>query len=266
MAPPVLYVRGALSPQDEWAIAIVGTRRPTTYGREAAALFASTLTGAGLTIVSGLARGIDGEAHRAALEAGGRSIAVMGCGVDTIYPPEHARLAQQIMENGALVSDYAPGTPPDAANFPPRNRIIAGMSLATLVVEAGEESGALLTARYAADQGRDVFAVPGNVFSPTSRGANRLIQDGAQPAIEPNDILAALDLVRAAEHRQARMLLPDSPTEARLLEILGRDPLHVDAIRLRAEMPIEEVSSALAMMELKGLVRHVGGMQYVIRF
>jgi DNA processing protein len=117
----------------------------------------------------------------------------MGCGVDTIYPPEHARRAQQMMESGALVSDYAPGTPPDAANFAPRNRIIAGMSLATLVVETGEASGALLTARYAADQGRDVFAVPGNVFSPTSLGANRLIQDGAQPAIEPNDILAALD-------------------------------------------------------------------------
>lgn len=166
---PVLYVRGALSPQDEWAIAIVGTRRPTTCGREAAALFASTLSGAGLTILSGLVRGIDGEAHRAALEAGGRSIAAMGCGVDTIVPPEHARLAQQMMENDALVSDQAPGTPPAAANFPPRNRIIAGMSLATRVVEAGEDSGALLTARYAADQGRDVFAVPGNVFSPTSR-------------------------------------------------------------------------------------------------
>jgi DNA processing protein len=171
-----------------------------------------------------------------------------------------------MIESGALVSDYAPGTPPDAANFPPRNRIIAGLSLATIVVEAGEESGALLTARYAADQGRDVFAVPGNVFGPTSRGTNRLIQDGAQPAIEPNDVLAALDLVRAVEHRQARRLLPDSPTEPRLLEILGRDPLHVDAIRLRAELPIEEVSSALAMMELKGLVRHVGGLQYVIRF
>jgi DNA processing protein len=266
VGPPVLYVRGALSTQDEWAIAIVGTRRPTAYGREAAVHFASTLAGAGLTIVSGLARGIDAEAHRAALEAGGRSIAVMGCGVDTIYPAEHARLAQQIMECGALVSDYAPGTPPDAANFPPRNRIIAGLSLATIVVEAGEQSGALLTAGYAADQGRDVFAVPGSVFSPASRGTNRLIQDGAQPAIEPNDILSALDLVRVAEHRQARMLLPDSPTEARLLEILGRDPLHMDAIRLRAELPIEEVSSALAMMELKGLVRHVGGMQYVIRF
>jgi len=225
VGPPVLYVRGALSTQDEWAIAIVGTRRPTAYGREAAVHFASTLAGAGLTIVSGLARGIDAEAHRAALEVGGRSIAVMGCGVDTIYPPEHARLAQQIME-----------------------------------------SGALLTAGYAADQGRDVFAVPGNVFSPASRGTKRLIQDGAQPAIEPNDILSALDLVHAAEHRQARMLLPDSPTEARRLEILGRDPLHVDAIRQRAELPVEEVSSALAMMELKGLVRHVGGMQYVIRF
>jgi len=265
VAPPVLYVRGALSTQDEWAIAIVGTRRPTAYGREAAAHFASALAGAGLTIVSGLARGIDAEAHRAALEAGGRSIAVMGCGVDTIYPPEHARLAQQMMESGALVSS-APGTPPDGANFPPRNRIIAGLSLATIVVEAGEESGALLTARYAADQGRDVFAVPGNVFSPTSRGTNRLIQDGAQPGIEPDDVLTALDLVRAAEHRQARMLLPDWPTEARRLEILGRGPMHVDAIRLRAQLPVEEVSSALAMMELKRRVRHVGGMQYVIRF
>ena len=255
VGPPVLCVRGALSTQDEWAMAIVGTRRPAAYGREAAMHFASMLAGVGWTIVSGLARGIDAEMHRAALEAGGRSIAVIGCGADTIYPPEQARLAQQIMESGALVSDYAPGTPPDAADFPPRNRIIAGLSLATVVVEAGEQSGTLLTAGYAADRGRDVFAVPRNVFSPALRETHRLIQDGAQPAIEPNDILSALDLVRAAEHRQAR-----------LLEILGRDPLHVDAIRLRPGLPIEEVSSALAMTELKGLVRHVGGMQYVIRF
>jgi DNA processing protein len=263
LPPPVLYARGGLSEADGLAVAIVGTRKTTAYGREAARMFAGVLAAGGITVVSGLARGIDAEAHAAALERGGRTLAVLGCGADVVYPPEHARLSRRISENGALLSDYPPGTPPDAANFPPRNRIIAGLALATLVVEAGEESGALLTARYAADYGRDVFAVPGSIFSPASRGCNRLISDGAAPAVSPEDLLAALDLPRIAPALQMRMTVPESPVEEKILAALGSEPMHIDRLRASVGLPVETVSGALAMMELKGMVRPTGGMQYV---
>ncbi|MBL8998951.1 MAG: DNA-protecting protein DprA, partial [Gemmatimonadetes bacterium] len=178
--PPVLFVRGDLSADDERAVAIVGTRRPSLYGRDVAARFARELAGRGLTVVSGLARGIDAVAHRAALEAGGRTLAVLGCGIDSIYPAEHRDLAGAITASGAVLSDYAPTVPPDAANFPPRNRIISGLSLGVIVVEAAEESGALITTRFANDQGREVFAVPGQIFTKGSRGPHRLIQQGAK--------------------------------------------------------------------------------------
>ncbi|NIO68955.1 MAG: DNA-protecting protein DprA, partial [Anaerolineae bacterium] len=177
--PPVLYVKGELRPEDEWAVAVVGTRRATVYGKEATRTLASDLARNGVTIVSGLARGIDAQAHRAALEAGGRTIAVFGSGIDIIYPPEHKKLAQAVVENGALVSEYALGTPPEGSNFPPRNRIISGLSLGVVIVEAGVRSGALITADYAGEQGRDVFAVPGNIFHRGSQGTNKLIQQGA---------------------------------------------------------------------------------------
>jgi len=263
MPPPVLYARGAVTEADGLAVAIVGTRKTTAYGRETARMFAGALAASGITIVSGLARGIDAEAHAAALERGGRTLAVLGCGADVTYPPEHAKLSRRIAESGAILSDYPPGTPPDAANFPPRNRIIAGLALATLVVEAGEESGALLTARYAAEYGRDVFAVPGSIFSPASRGCNRLISDGAQPAISPEELIAALDLPRVAPALQMRMIVPESPVEAKILAALGSEPVHIDLLRASVDLPVETVSGALAMMELKGMVRPAGGMQYV---
>jgi DNA processing protein len=263
LPPPVLYARGAVTEADGLAVAIVGTRKTTAYGREAARMFAGALAANGISIVSGLARGIDAEAHAAALERNGRTLAVLGCGADVIYPPEHARLARRIAENGAVLSDYPPGTPPDAANFPPRNRIIAGLALATLVVEAGEESGALLTARYAAEYGRDVFAVPGSILSPASRGCNRLISDGAFPAISPEELVAALDLPRVAPALQMRMIVPESPVEAKILAALGCEPMHIDLLRASVGLPVETVSGALAMMELKGMVRPAGGMQYV---
>ncbi len=172
--PPVLYLKGTLCESDSLSAAVVGTRKTTVYGREVTRMFASALASSGVTVVSGMARGIDAEAHAAALESHGRTLAVFGCGVDVIYPPEHARLARRIEESGALLSDYPPGTPPDAANFPPRNRIIAGLSVVTLVVEAGEESGALLTASYAADYGREVFAIPGSVLSEFEPGLQPL--------------------------------------------------------------------------------------------
>jgi DNA processing protein len=249
--------------EDEWAVAIVGTRRVTAYGRQVTEETATSLAHNGVTIVSGLARGVDSIAHQAAISAGGRTLAVLGNGVDIIYPPENRNLATQIMENGALVSDYALGTQPDGINFPPRNRIISGLSLAVIIVEAGLTSGALITASFAAEQGRDVFAVPGNINAPQSQGTNLLIRDGAQPLLNPQDVLEALNLTMVTEHRAVRVALPSDPTEAHLYQLLSREPKHVDEIRSQADMPIETVSATLAMMELKGMVRQVGGMNYV---
>lgn len=261
--PPVLYLRGEITPEDEWAVAIVGTRRITAYGRQVAEQVASGLARSGITIISGLARGVDSVAHQAALSAGGRTLAVLGNGVDHIYPPENRRLAEQIMVHGALLSDYPLGTVPDSQNFPPRNRIISGLSLAVVIVEAGQTSGALITASFAADQGRDVFAVPGNINAPQSKGTNRLIQDGAHPLLSPQDVLEVLNLTMVAEQRSARLVLPSDPVEAQIYQALGSEPLHVDEIRARTQMPIEKISSTLALMELKGMVRQVGGMNYV---
>jgi len=260
---PVLYVRGKLSPDDDWSVAIVGTRRITAYGRQVAEQIASVMARNGVTVISGLARGIDSVAHKSALEAGGRTLAVLGNGVDLVYPPEHRRLAESIMAQGALISDYAPGTPPDGVNFPPRNRIISGLSQAVVIVEAGDRSGALITANYAADQGRDVFAVPGNINAPQSKGTNRLIQQGAAPLLDPQEILDALNLTQVVEHRAARAVLPVDATEARLLNLIGQEPLHIDDICHRSDLPIDTVSATLTMLELKGMVRQVGGMNYV---
>jgi DNA processing protein len=261
--PPVLFVRGELHPEDAWAVAIVGTRAPTAYGRQVADETAAVVAAAGVTVVSGLARGVDAVAHTAAIRVGGRSIAVLGSGVDRIYPPEHRSLAEKIIAQGALVSDYAPGTPPDSTNFPPRNRIISGLSRTVVVIEAGETSGALITASFAADQGREVFAVPGNIHAAQSKGANRLIRDGAHPLLQPGDVLQALDLTRNLERREIRRAAPADATEAVLLGVLDAQPLHVDEIRSQTGLPIEKVSATLTMMELKGLVRQVGGMTYV---
>jgi DNA processing protein len=216
-----------------------------------------------VTIVSGLARGVDAIAHNAALKAGGRTLAVLGSGVDKIYPPEHRALAEKIVVQGAVLSDYAPGTPPDSANFPPRNRIISGLSMAVVVVEAGDTSGALITASFAVEQGREVFAVPGNIFAPQSKGPNRLISNGAKILVSPQSVLEALDLTRNVERREIRKVVPGDETEAALLQVLGAEPAHVDEIRSRLGLPIEKVSAALTMMELKGMVRQVGGMNYV---
>jgi DNA processing protein len=261
--PPVLYVRGELRPEDVWSVAVVGTRTASVYGREAARVLATDLSRAGVTIVSGLARGIDAQAHRAALEAGGRTIAVLGSGVDIIYPWEHRKLADEIAARGALVGEYALGTKPEASNFPPRNRIISGLSRGVIVVEAGDRSGALITADFAAEQGRDVFAVPGGIFQRGSKGTNRLIRDGAQPVLSADDVLETLNMTAVAEHVEARMLLPTDATEAVLWEQLSDDPAHVDEVGRAAGLPIATVSSTLALMELKGLVRQVGGMKYV---
>jgi len=261
--PPVLYLRGEFQSDDQWAVAIVGTRRMTAYGRQVADDVATALAHAGVTVVSGLARGVDAAAHQAALKAGGRSWGVLGSGVDCIYPPEHERLANQMLNHGGVMSDYPPGTPPDGPNFPPRNRIISGLSIATLVVEAGVESGALITAKFALEQGREVFAVPGSIYAVQSTGTNRLIQDGARPLLHPREILEALNLNRVVEHRAARSALPSDPIEARLFQALGPEPVHVDELCRQTELPIEKVTATLALMELKGMARQAGGMSYV---
>lgn len=262
--PPVLFVKGELKPEDDWAVAMVGTRQATPYGREAARELAAGLAANGVTVVSGLARGIDAVAHRAALEAGGRTIAVLGCGVDTIYPPEHHELAQAIQQAGALVSDYALGTPPEAANFPPRNRIISGLAKGVVVVEAGEESGALITTEFALEQSREVFAVPGNITQRASRGPNKLIQNGAKLVQNVNDILEELNLTFVAERQEARTVLPVDATEQKVLTQLAAGQTHIDELCVQLRLPMAQLSGTLAMMELKGLVRQVGGMNYIV--
>ena len=186
----------------------------------------------------------------------------MGSGVDVIYPPEHRKLAEAICQHGAVISNYPMGTKPEGINFPPRNRIISGLSLATIVVEAGERSGALITAEFAVEQGREVFAVPGNVLSPASRGTNLLIQKGACPMISPQDVLDVLDLSRVEATKAARKVLPADTTEAKILQIMDYEPIHIDEICNETGLAIEKVSAALTMMELKGLIQHVGGMRY----
>ncbi len=261
--PPVIYLRGEILPEDETAVAVVGTRRITAYGRQVTEELASVLARHQVTVVSGLARGTDASAHQAALRAGGRTIAVLGSGVDRIYPPEHRRLAMEIAESGAIISDYPPGTPPESANFPPRNRIISGLSLATVVVEAGETSGALITANFALEQGREVLAVPGLITAPSSKGTNRLIHSGARPLLSPEDVLEAINIRVVNTQRMARRLLPVDELETRLLDIMGEGSMAADELSFLSGLPIEKVSATLAMMELKGLIRNAGGMSYI---
>ncbi len=264
-APFVLYVKGEILPDDDWAVAVVGTRRATPYGREVTRRIVTELAQSHVTIVSGLARGIDAEAHRAALDAQGRTIAVLGCGVDIVYPAEHKKLAEQIVENGALVSDYPLGTKPEAGNFPPRNRIISGLSLGALIVEGDEVTGARITIDYALEQGRETFAVPGNIFNRTSAGANRMIQRGETKLVTcALDILEELNLTMVEQHQEVRAALPANETEAALLKHLSSDPLHIDDLTRETQLPTATVSSTLALMELKGLVRQVGGMNYIV--
>jgi DNA processing protein len=259
-APYVLYVLGDVSLLQSRAVSVVGTRRPTDYGLRATRAIAGDLAAAGVTVVSGLALGIDGAAHRAALDAHGATVAVLGCGPDIVYPPMHGRLFADVVRHGAVVSEYPPGTPPDAGNFPARNRIVSGLSLATVVVEAGEQSGALITARIALDHGRDVFAVPGSIFSAASAGTNGLIAVGAGLIASADDVLAALDLTHLAAQTTARQLVPADATEASLLAELGGEPTHIDVLIRQSGRGSAEVTRALAIMELKGLVHHMGNM------
>jgi DNA processing protein len=264
--PPVLFVRGRLTSADAQAVAVVGTRRATSYGQAVAQRLARDLAAAGVTVVSGLAKGIDTAAHRAALQAGGRTIAVLGNGLDQVYPPENAGLARQIAESdaGAVVSEFAPGVPPDAVNFPRRNRIISGLSLATVIVEAGERSGALITADFALEQGREVMAVPGSILSPMSAGPNELLKQGATPVTGVDDILNMLNPGSSTLQSEptARPLPELGPGESSVWQALGGEPRHIDELARALSIPPGQVSAILAILELKGLARQVGAMLY----
>jgi DNA processing protein len=262
-APPLLYTLGSFEPSDEWAIAVVGTRKPSTYGIEVTRRLVAELVEAGITIVSGLAIGIDGLAHKTALEHGGRTLAVLGTAINQMYPEANRAVAQQIPKHGALLSEFPLKMKPTPNLFPVRNRLISGLSLGTLVVEAGEKSGALLTTNYALEQGREVFAVPGPIYSPRSVGTNNLLRDGACVVTCAQDILDTLNLSTLRTQHEVQVSLPSDPTEAALLALLSFEPQHIDEIGRQIALPFAEVSSSLAIMELKGLIRQSTAMHYV---
>lgn len=258
--PPFLYVRGDLSADDDLAVAVVGSRSPSAYGRVMARRLGEDLARLGATVVSGLARGIDAEAHRGAMRCGGRTIAVLGSGVDVIYPGEHRVLAQEIAESGALISEFAPGAGPDAENFPARNRIISGLALGVLVVEAAEKSGSLITARLAAEQGREVFAVPGPV-GPRSRGAHQLIKCGAKLTESVEDIIEEVAPQLLARLGSRLESTAERPTELeqRLLASLPSEALHIDQITMLMAWTVPQALEVLLSLEIKGLVRQLPG-------
>jgi len=260
--PPVLYIRGTLEPGDEMAVAMVGARHATAYGESVARELAVQLAERGLTIVSGLARGIDAAAHRGALEAGGRTLAVLGNGLDQTYPPEHRGLANEVAAHGALVSEFPLGTGPLRLHFPRRNRIISGLSLGVIVVEAGVGSGALITAHHALEQGREVFAIPGRVHARYSEGCNRLIKAGAKLVESWEDVLS--ELAPQLPRRSAKRVAAPPPlalpaAEQRVFDILAEGPLHIDELIIRADLASGRVASALVGLEMKGFVRQLAG-------
>jgi len=269
--PPVLYAKGNLSVLSNHALAVVGTRSPTTYGLHCTRSLTAGLCGH-LVIVSGLARGIDTAAHASCLEAGGKTVAVLGCGIDRVYPSENKDLAARVCENGALISEFPPGTVPEAYNFPRRNRVISGISCGALVVEAGEKSGALITADYALQQNRTVFAVPGPINSPVSAGTFRLIKDGAVPVRSPDDIFEhisapALTPMFAAPPQKIRSEQNPAPTlaagdELAVWDALSNEPLRVDAIAEACGVEIPQLLGTLLNLELKGFITQTGGQQF----
>lgn len=263
--PGILFLQGGLLAQDELSVAIVGSRHATQYGLSQAERLAGSLARAGLTIVSGLARGIDAAAHRGALSAGGRTIAVLGSGVLNIYPPEHAGLAEEVRQHGALISESPPHSPPLSGAFPRRNRIISGLSLGVIVVEASQHSGALISARHAMEQNREVFAVPGRVDSRMSHGCHRLIRDGARLVETADDVLETLgplpaptqDAEGQAVYHPAELLLNDC--ERQVLSAIGSERITVDEVVRSTGLPVPQVLSTLSVLEMRRLIRRPGG-------
>ncbi|MFC1511370.1 DNA-processing protein DprA [Candidatus Margulisiibacteriota bacterium] len=263
--PPVLYVKGQLDSNVK-TLAIVGTRRASRYGLEIAKKLAFELASLGITIVSGMALGIDTAAHKGAIEAGGKTLAVFGCGVDNIYPPSNRDLAKEIEKSGALVSEFPLGTGTEKGHFPRRNRIISGLSLGTIVVEGHYDSGAMITAKHALDEGREVFAVPGNVQLDQSKGPHWLIKQGAKLVESVDDILEELNLEHRAPSTERRTqdysnLLPD---EQKIVKVLSFEPKHIDAISIDSKLSIPQVSSLLMMLEVKKIIRQLPGKLFVL--
>jgi DNA processing protein len=262
--PPYLYVKGELR-SSENAVAVVGSRRASTYGMLTTARLAKELADHGITVVSGMARGVDTAAHRGSLGAGGRSIGVLGCGIDVVYPPENRRLFEAMADQGALISEFPMGTLPLAENFPRRNRIISGISRGVLVVEAMENSGSLITAQFALEQGREVFAIPGNINSSSSRGANRLIKQGAKLVESVHDILEELPQMAGRIRNAAAE--PDfalTPQEAAIYTLLAESPLHIDDVIVKSALTVGDVSATLLRLELKGAVIQLPGKHFSI--
>ena len=260
--PAVLYLKGEFRKEDNLALAVVGTRKITPYGRQVTMILVSNLVAAGLTIVSGMARGVDSVAHEATLAAGGRTIAVLGSGVNVVYPPENKVLYEKISQNGAVISEFPADYPALPQNFPIRNRIISGLSLGVLVTEAAQDSGSLITASSGAEQGREVFAVPGPITSPLSAGTSELIQKGAKLVHAVKDILEELNLEQKTKQLAARKVIPESPEEEKVLEVLKKGPHHVDEIIEETELEASVVGSILGIGEIKGKVKNLGGGQY----
>ena len=271
-APEELHVRGELLEGDALAVAVVGSRRATPYGLRVAERLGADLAARGVTVVSGLARGVDTAAHRGALGAQGRTIAVLGSGVDVVYPAENGPLAREVADAGAVVSQFPMGTPPLPHHFPARNRLIAGLTLGTVVTEAAERSGALITARLAGELGREVYAVPGNVSSEGSQGTNGLIRDGARlvqgwedvVAEWPRELRAALRPVTSpSPARRADDGEAAAPAASALLALLGDEPVAIDALVERSRLSSGQASAELIALELRGLVRRIAGQRYV---
>jgi DNA processing protein len=273
--PPCLFVKGTLAPEDDLAVALVGTRGASYYGLKAGRRLAGALAARGVTVVSGLARGIDTAAHQGALEMSGRTLAVLGCGLDVVYPPENRQLYQEIPEHGALVTEFPLTTPPEAKNFPIRNRLISGLALGVVVIEAGLKSGTAITVRYALDQGREVLAVPGPIDSPTSAGPHRLIQEGAKLVQDVEDILSELPGLkkargplfapaapgdRVAEAPGPAPQVPEDP----LLPLLGSEPVQLEELVQAAGLPVQDVLARLTLLELQGLVQELPGKCFVL--
>ncbi|MFN0159463.1 MAG: DNA-processing protein DprA [Bacteroidota bacterium] len=265
--PPVLFLRGSFQEEDKYSIAIVGTRTPTPYGTHLAEKFAAELARYGIPIISGLARGIDTVAHAATVKSGGRTIAVIGSGIDVIYPPENKTLVDRILPEGAIVSEYVMGTKPDAGNFPRRNRIISGIALGTLIVETGVDGGAMITAATALDQNRDVFAIPAAISEKRSSGTNLLLKQGKATLVESvDDILSELGprlkKLIAPSTTKAEPLPPLSLFEQRLYEALPDDPIHIDALAERSAMSTGDALVHLLSLEFKGIVRQMPGKMF----
>jgi len=256
-APPLLYVRGSLKEEDSLAIAIVGSRRATAYGRATAERLSFELASRGVTIISGFATGVDSAAHRGALRAGGRTLAVLGCGLDINYPAGNRGLREKIVSSGALVTEFPLGTQPLAGNFPKRNRIVSGLSLGLVVVEAAVKSGTLSTVKWAADQGREVFAVPGDINRKTSSGTNRLIREGAKLTTCADDVLEEIGISKRPSIQAAKESVSDDEKE--VMERLEYGPVHVDEIAEDLKMPVNETLAILLSLELKGIVRQTPG-------